>query len=73
MIYHAIGGGTGSGFATKLTEHLSSDYETKVKTSCTVWPSPKMSTSVVEDYNTLLVSYRMLTDIMDMSILVDNE
>jgi tubulin alpha len=40
MIFHSIGGGTGSGFTSLLTEQLSNDYHKKIKMGFTLTPSP---------------------------------
>ena len=50
MIYHAVGGGTGSGLGCLMMERLSVDYGKKSKISFTVWSCPQVSTAVVEPY-----------------------
>jgi tubulin alpha len=40
MIFHATGGGTGSGLGSLLLERLSVDYGRKSKLSFTVTPAP---------------------------------
>merc|ERR1712100_388469 len=52
MIFHAVGGGTGSGLACLLLERLSVDYGKKSKLSFTVGACPQVPTAVVEPYNT---------------------
>ena len=56
LIYHAVGGGTGSGLGSLMLERLSVDYGKKSKISFTVWSCPQVSTAVVEPYNTVLWS-----------------
>jgi len=55
LIFHSLGGGTGSGFASLLLEHLTIDYGSKkTKLDFCVFPSPQVATSVVQPYNTVL-------------------
>ena len=42
MIYHAVGGGTGSGLGCLMLERLSVDYGKKSKISFTVWSCPQV-------------------------------
>ena len=51
MVFNAVGGGTGSGLGSLLLERLSVDYGKKSKLGFTVYPSPQISTAVVELYN----------------------
>ena len=48
-----LGGGTGSGFTSLLMERLSVDYGKKSKLEFAVYPAPKVSTAVVEPYNSM--------------------
>ena len=72
MIFHSIGGGTGSGLCSLLTERLSVDYGKKTKMSFTVTPSPHISTSTVEPYNSVLSSHSLMEH-SDISVMLDNE
>jgi len=72
MIFHAIGGGTGSGLCALLSERLSVDYGKKSKLGFTILPSPQISTAVVEPYNSIL-SMHTLLEHMDVNASVDNE
>ncbi|PRP82678.1 alpha-tubulin [Planoprotostelium fungivorum] len=71
-IFHGVGGGTGSGFAALLTERLSVDYGKKAKISFSIYPSPKVSTSIVEPYNSVLSTSAMMNH-FDVTIALDNE
>jgi len=51
LFFNAVGGGTGSGLGSLLLERLSVDYGKKSKLGFTVYPSPQISTAVVEPYN----------------------
>merc|ERR1712025_1180301 len=72
LIFHSFGGGTGSGFTSLLMERLSCDYGKKAKLEFSVYPAPKISTAVVEPYNSILTTHTTL-DHSDCSFLVDNE
>ena len=54
LVFNAVGGGTGSGLGALLLERLSVDYGRKSKLTFTIYPSPQVSTAVVEPYNTVL-------------------
>jgi len=45
LVFHAVGGGTGSGFGSLLLERLSVDYGKKSKLDFTVYPSPQVRPS----------------------------
>ena len=60
LVFHATGGGTGSGFGSLLLERLSVDYGRKSKLSFAVSPSPQVSTAVVEPYNSVLSTHALL-------------
>jgi tubulin alpha len=72
MIFHSFGGGTGSGFGSLLLNRLSIDYGKKTKVEFAVYPSPQISTVVVEPYNSVLCTHAMLEH-SDVAFLVDNE
>lgn len=72
LVFHATGGGTGSGFGSLLLERLSVDYGRKAKLSFAVTPSPKISTAVVEPYNSVLSTHSLLEH-TDCSMVFDNE
>ncbi|CAN7125475.1 unnamed protein product [Brassica rapa subsp. narinosa] len=72
LVFNAVGGGTGSGVGSLLLERLSVDYGKKSKLGFTVYPSPQVSTSVVEPYNSVLSTHSLLEH-TDVSILLDNE
>lgn len=60
MIFNSIGGGTGSGMGSLLLERLSVDYGKKSKLGFSVYPSPQISTAVVEPYNSVLAMHSLL-------------
>lgn len=73
MIFHSVGGGTGSGFGSLLLERLSVEYgKKKSKLDFCIYPSPELSTSVVEPYNSIMSTHALLEH-TDVSFMLDNE
>jgi tubulin alpha len=72
FINHAVGGGTGSGLGALILERIAVDYRKKSKFGFEVYPSPTISTCVVEPYNALLSTHWLL-DHTEISVLLDNE
>ncbi|KAG6420932.1 hypothetical protein SASPL_117477 [Salvia splendens] len=72
LVFHAVGGGTGSGLGSLLLERLSVDYGKKSKLGFTIYPSPQVSTAVVEPYNSVLSTHSLLEH-TDVAVLLDNE
>ena len=72
LIYHASGGGTGSGFAGLLLERLSIEHGRRAKMSFTVVSSRHIGNSVTEPYNSVLSTHGLMEH-TDVSVCVDNE
>ncbi|EGG22517.1 hypothetical protein DFA_04645 [Cavenderia fasciculata] len=72
LIFHSVGGGTGSGFGSLLLQRLSMDYGKKSKLDFCIYPSPHLSTAVVEPYNSVLSTHALLEN-TDISFMLDNE
>jgi tubulin alpha len=72
LIFHAIGGGSGSGISCLLLDKLQQDFGKKTKMSFSLMPSPQISTSVVEPYNAVLALHQMI-ERTDVSVMLDNE
>ncbi|CAG9321093.1 unnamed protein product [Blepharisma stoltei] len=72
FIFDSVGGGTGSGFGSLLLENLSSEYPKKTKFSLAIYPSPKISTSVLEPYNSVLATHQ-LREYADVVFVFDND
>ncbi|ETO22616.1 tubA [Reticulomyxa filosa] len=72
FIGHSVGGGTGSGLGALILERLAVDYRKKPKIVFEIYPSPNLSTCVVEPYNALLATHWLL-DHTEVSLLLDNE
>merc|ERR1719511_187015 len=72
IINHAVGGGTGSGLGALILERIAVDYRKKTKFGFEVYPSPNISTCIVEPYNAMLSTHWLL-DHTEVSIMLDNE
>ncbi|EPR77979.1 Alpha tubulin [Spraguea lophii 42_110] len=72
LVFHSFGGGTGSGFGALLMDRLSVEFGKKSKLEFAIYPSPRISTAVVEPYNSILTTHTTLNH-FDCSFLVDNE
>ncbi|KAF5280465.1 hypothetical protein FQR65_LT03274 [Abscondita terminalis] len=72
VIFHSFGGGTGSGFTSLLMERLSCDYGKKSKLEIAIYPSPQISTAIVEPYNSILTTHTTLEH-SDCAFMFDNE
>lgn len=72
ILIHSIGGGTGSGMGSLLLYKLREEYREKVITTFSIFPSLKLSDTVVEPYNAVL-SIKALTDLADLVFCLDNE
>lgn len=72
FLFHSSGGGTGSGLGSALLERLRDDMAKLPIFSFCAWPSPRLSTTVVEPYNTIL-SLTAQLDASTISVILDNE
>merc|ERR1711997_133338 len=72
VVNHSVGGGTGSGLGALMLERIAVDYRKKSKLGFETYPSPTISTCVVEPYNVLLTTHWLL-DHTEISVLLDNE
>ncbi|EFC45457.1 alpha-tubulin [Naegleria gruberi] len=72
QIFNSVGGGTGSGFASLLLERLAVEFPKKTKLGFNIYPSPQLTTSVVEPYNSVLSTHSLLEH-NDISVVLDNE
>jgi len=72
VVNHSVGGGTGSGLGALILERIAVDYRKKSKLGFECYPSPTISTCVVEPYNALLTTHWLL-DHTEISVLLDNE
>jgi tubulin alpha len=72
LIFNSVGGGTGSGLGSLILERLSVEYGKKSKLGFAVYPSPQISTAVVEPYNSVLATHSLLEH-SDVVVVLDNE
>ncbi|EDO06790.1 Tubulin/FtsZ family GTPase domain protein [Babesia bovis T2Bo] len=72
LFFSAVGGGTGSGTGSLLLENIGAEYERKTKLNFCIWPSPQVSTAVVEPYNSVLSTHSLLEN-TDVAVVLDNE
>jgi len=72
IVNHSVGGGTGSGMGMLILERIAVDYRKKSKIGFEIYPSPNISTCIVEPYNGLLSTHWLL-DHTDVSLVLDNE
>merc|ERR1711937_156710 len=72
LICHSLGGGTGSGMGTLVLLKLMDAYPDRILTTFSVYPSPKVSDTVVEPYNAVLSSHQLLEN-SDETFIIDNE
>jgi len=72
QICHSLGGGTGSGMGTLVLLKLRDAYPDRILNTFSVYPSPKVSDTVVEPYNAVLSSHQLLEN-ADETFIIDNE
>merc|ERR1712176_228817 len=72
QLFHSLGGGTGSGMGTLLLLKIRDAYPDKITTTYSIYPSPKVSDTVVEPYNGVLSSHQLLEN-ADETFIIDNE
>lgn len=72
FLNHSVSGGTGSGFSTLAIDTLTLEYTKRNKFQMGIFPSPLLSTAVVEPYNTVLSSVRSIEN-TELTTIMDNE
>merc|ERR1712057_104363 len=72
QINHSLGGGTGAGMGTLLISKIREEYPDRMMLTYSVYPSPKVSDTVVEPYNATL-SIHQLVENADEVMVIDNE
>ncbi|CAH0406219.1 unnamed protein product [Chilo suppressalis] len=72
QLVHSLGGGTGSGLGTLLLSNLVEEYPDRILASFSIVPSPKVSDTVVEPYNSTL-SINQLIENTNQTYCIDNE
>jgi len=72
QVTHSLGGGTGSGMGTLLISKIREEFPDRMMMTFSVFPSPKVSDTVVEPYNCTL-SVHQLVENADEVMVIDNE
>uniref|UniRef100_A0A0N4Z5K6 Tubulin alpha chain n=1 Tax=Parastrongyloides trichosuri TaxID=131310 RepID=A0A0N4Z5K6_PARTI len=72
IIYRSFGGGTGSGFTSLLMEMLKESFPKKVIIEMAIYPSPNISSAVVEPYNSVLTTHSSM-NCSDCTFLLENQ
>jgi tubulin beta len=72
QLTHSLGGGTGSGLGTLLLSKLREEYPDRIMMTFSVFPSPKVSDTVTEPYNTVLSVHHLIENV-DEVMIMDNE
>ncbi|WZY85252.1 hypothetical protein YC2023_031636 [Brassica napus] len=60
QVCHSLGGGTGSGMGTLLISKIREEYPDRMMMTFSVFPSPKVSDTVVEPYNATLSVHQLV-------------
>ena len=69
---HSLAGGTGSGMGTLLISRIREEYPDRIINTFSVFPSPKVSDTVVEPYNATLSVHQLVENADEVQV-IDNE
>jgi hypothetical protein len=72
ILTHSVGGGTGSGFGSRIIRTLRERYPKVPIMTFSIFPSPKISETVVEPYNAIL-ALSNLAKYASACVVLDNE
>merc|ERR1712013_564075 len=72
QICHSLGGGTGSGMGTLLITKVREEYPDRIMETFSIFPSPKVSDTVVEPYNATLSVHQLVENADEVQV-IDNE
>jgi len=72
MFAHSLCGGTGGGFASMYIKRLQDFFPNVMKFGFQLYPSPQISSTVVEPFNALS-AINQLSDTIDVAAILDNE
>jgi tubulin alpha len=72
LVFHSLGGGSGSGLTALLMEGLAAEYGKTSRLQFSIFPAPTLASSAVEPYNAVLATHDML-DNTHCSFMLDNE
>jgi len=72
LLFHSVGGGTGSGFMSLLLDRLTTLYPRKNILDYAIYPAPQVSTAIVEPYNAVLTTHSSMEH-SGVTFYIDNE
>ena len=72
FVFHAFGGGTGSGVGCEILHDLHEAFDKKVIFQPIVFPSRQFASSMVEPYNCIFSTF-YTRDVVDVTMMLDNE
>merc|ERR1719487_520567 len=64
QLSHSLGGGTGAGMGTLLISKIREEYPDRIMLTFSVFPSPKVSDTVVEPYNATLSVHQLAVNMI---------
>ncbi|CAD6582705.1 MAG: Tubulin beta chain (Beta tubulin) [Tremellales sp. Tagirdzhanova-0007] len=72
QVLHSLGGGTGSGLGALLLGKIREEYPDRMLATFSIFPSPKVSNTVVEPYNAILSTHNLVEN-SNITCCIDNE
>lgn len=72
QVTHSLGGGTGSGMGTLVISKIHEEFPDRMMCTYSVFPSPKVSDTVVEPYNATLSVHQLVEHAHEVMV-IDNE
>ena len=72
FVFHAFGGGTGSGIGCEILHDLHEAFDKKVIFQPIVFPSRQFASSMVEPYNCIFSTF-YTRDVVDVTMMLDNQ
>lgn len=72
IVHHSVGGGTGSGFTSGLLKRIEDQFGKKTRLQIAIYPSPTVSTAIVEPYNAVLGTHATMNT-SDVIFTLNNE
>ncbi|KAK8853392.1 hypothetical protein IAR55_004096 [Kwoniella newhampshirensis] len=70
QVLHSLGGGTGSGLGSLLLGKIREEFPDRMLATFSIFPSPKVSDTVVEPYNTVLSTHNLVEN-SDITCCID--
>jgi len=72
QIFHSLGGGTGSGFGTRLLSHIHDEYQQRITVTYSVYPNTDTTSDIVVDCYNAVFSTHQLLEAADETFIIDN-